>query len=294
MIWLTGNKGMLGSDIEKLLIKTGVEFISSDREIDICSNSDVMNFLGGRKPDWIINAAAYTDVDRAEQEIEKAFNINAEGVKNIAETAGSLNAGLIHISTDYVFDGQNKSGYSEGDPVKPVNAYGESKLKGELYLNDILAKHYIIRTSWLYGAYGKNFVLTILDLLKQKNEIKIVSDQTGSPTYSCDLAEIVLSCITRDQGKYGIYNFSNSGSCSWYEFACEIYRIGQSIGLVTSEVRLVPVTTSEFLRPAMRPAYSLLKKDKIKRELNVNVRGWKEALAAFMEVLRSKTNGETS
>ena len=283
MIWLTGNRGMLGSEIEKLLLKSGADFISSDREADISDPGEVEKFLGAQKIKWIINAAAYTDVDGAESDRDAAFRVNAEAVRNLAEAARSRSAGLVHISTDYVFDGKKDTGYSEDDDTSPVSAYGLSKLKGEEYIRAILPEHYIIRTSWLYGAGGKNFVLTIMDLLESRNEIKVVSDQTGSPTYAVDLAEVIMKIISGAEAKYGTYNFSNGGLCSWYDFAREIYRQGRVLGLLRKDVKITAVDTAEFPRPARRPAHSLLIKDKIKMELGVEVRDWKAALADFME-----------
>jgi len=279
---------MLGSDLEKLLKEYGADFISSDREVDISDRAAVEQFLGDKKIKWIINAAAYTDVDGAESNKDLAFRVNAEAVRNLAEAARTRSAGLIHISTDYVFDGKNQCGYGEDDETSPVNVYGQSKLKGEIYVRDILPEHYIIRTSWLYGAGGRNFVFTMLDLLNTKKEVKVVSDQIGSPTYASDLAEVVMKIIRREDPKYGTYNFSNSGSCNWYEFACEIYLQGRKLGPLTKDVELMPVDTSAFPRPAARPAYSLLKKDRIKMELSIGVRHWKAALADFMGIIRAE------
>ncbi|MCD6310845.1 MAG: dTDP-4-dehydrorhamnose reductase [Elusimicrobia bacterium] len=281
-IWLTGNKGMLGSEIEKLLIKSGSDFVSSDLEVDISDRGEVEKFLGDKKIKWIINAAAYTDVDGAESDKGTAFLINAEAVKNLAEIAAARSAGIVHISTDYVFGGKKEEGYTEVDETSPINTYGMSKLKGENYIRDILPEHYIIRTSWLYGAGGKNFVFTMMDLFNKRDEIKVVSDQRGSPTYAVDLAEAVMRIISREDPRYGIYNFSNEGSCSWWEFARTIYGIGRRLGLLKKDVNILPVDTSAFPLPAARPAYSLLIKDKIKNELGVTVRNWDDALEDFM------------
>ncbi|MBU3956599.1 dTDP-4-dehydrorhamnose reductase [bacterium] len=285
---------MLGSDLEKLLKESGAGFISSDREVDISDIAAVEKFLGNRKIEWIINAAAYTDVDGSESDKETAFRVNAEAVRNLAETAAARSAGLVHISTDYIFDGKNKSGYSEDDKPSPINTYGMSKLKGEMYARDILPEHYIIRTSWLYGAGGRNFVFTMLDILGRKDEIKVVSDQRGSPTYSADLAGLLLNIISEKRLGFGTYNFSNGGSCSWYEFACAIYGMGMELGILKKEVNIVPVDTSAFPRPAARPAYSLLLKDKIKNS-GITVRDWKDALGDFMrsaEFLKRAAGGE--
>jgi len=294
MIWLIGNKGMLGSDVAAALVKTGADFISSGREVDISDRRAAEKFLASARPEWIINAAAYTDVDGAEGDKETVFRVNAEAVKNLAEVAFSRGAGFVHISTDYVFDGKNKLGYSEDDETSPLNVYGESKLKGEFYIRDILDSHYIIRTSWLYGARGKNFVLTMMNLLGQKEEIKVVSDQIGSPTYSADLAGALINIISRNEPKFGTYHFSNGASCNWYEFACAIYERGREMGLLKKEVNIVSVDTSEFPRPARRPAYSLLIKDKIKRELGINIRDWKEALGDFMRSFALSKSGQGS
>ncbi len=281
-VWLTGNKGMLGSEIEKLLIKSGADFISSDREVDISDRGEAEKFIGSKKIKWIINAAAYTDVDGAESDKETAFRINAEAVKNLAEIAAERNAGLVHISTDYVFDGKKEEGYTEVDETSPINTYGMSKLKGEIYIRDILQEHYIIRTSWLYGAGGKNFVFTMMDLFNKRDEIKVVSDQRGSPTYAVDLATAVMKIISMKNTKYGTYHFSNEGSCSWLEFARVIYDKGRESCLLKKDVNILPVDTSAFPLPAARPAYSLLIKDKIKKELGVTVRNWDDALEDFM------------
>ena len=226
MIWLIGNKGMLGQEVERLLKERGLTYWGSDKEVDISNYKALEKFGKDKKIKWLINCAGYTKVDKAEEEADEAFRINKDGVRNIALFSRKRQIRLIHISTDYVFNGEKDTplSYTEDDKTEPINIYGESKLAGEREIKENLEEYFIIRTAWLYGRGGKNFVSTMLKLFKEKEEIKVVSDQWGSPTYTVDLAEVILKMINNDSDKFGIYHFTNEGVTNWYEFAREIYR----------------------------------------------------------------------
>lgn len=284
MVWLIGNKGMLGSDVEYLLRKNSISFCASDREVDICDIEQLRKFSAGKDIIWIINCSAYTAVDRAEDEPEMAYKINADGVQNIALIAKENNAKLIHISTDYVFDGAKNGPYAETDKTNPAGVYGKSKLDGEDRIRKTLSYYFIIRTAWLYGKNGNNFVHTMLRLFKEREEVRVVRDQWGSPTYSLDLAEAILKIITDNSNKYGVFHFTNEGRTNWHEFASEIYRIAVDKKLLQKQVRIVPIATSEYPTKAVRPANSYLLKDKIKSELGVTCRDWKTALKEFIDL----------
>jgi len=272
MIWLIGNKGMLGQEVEKLFIRKKLSYLASDKEVDITDYPILQEFTKNIKLTWIINCSGYTDVEKAEKEIEKAFLINRNGVKNISKIAKDKQAKLIHISSDYVFNGEKDThlSYIEDDKTEPINIYGKSKLAGEREIKENLKKYFIIRTSWLYGMGGKNFVSTMLKLFKEKEEINVVSDQWGSPTYSFDLAEVILKMITKDFDKFDIYHFTNEGITNWYEFAREIYRKSKKIGIIDAckEVELRSLKTKEYTTLAKRPKWALLSKEKIKSELS--------------------------
>ena len=285
MIWLIGNKGMLGSDVEALLQKKSSEYIASDKEVDICDIEQLRRFAGDKKISWIVNCSAYTAVDKAEDETEAAFRINGDGVKNIALIAIEKKAKLIHISTDYVFDGTKNGPYCETDKTNPAGAYGKSKLKGEEYIRETISEYFIIRTAWLYGKNGNNFVYTMLKLFKERDEVRIVQDQWGSPTYSPDLANAILKIISDDSNKFGIYNFTNDGKTNWYEFASEIYKLALKNNILQKQLKLTPITTAEYPTKAKRPSNSYLSKDKIKEELSVECRDWKAALNDFIKDL---------
>lgn len=292
MIWLIGNKGMLGQDVEKLF-KKNLSYLASDKEVDIADYQILKEFTKNIKIAWIINCTGYTDVEKAEKEIEKAFQINRDGVRNISKIALKKQAKLIHISTDYVFNGKKNThlSYTEDEKTDPINIYGESKLAGEKEIKETLKKYFVIRTAWLYGRGGKNFVSTMLKLFKEKEEIKVVSDQWGSPTYTIDLAEGILEIINNDSDKFGIYHFTNEGVTNWYEFAREIYRKSKKLGIIDSnkEVKIRGIETKEYPTPAQRPKWSLLSKEKIKRELNLDIRNWEDALADFLSFLSLRT-----
>lgn len=285
MIWLIGNRGMLGSEVEALLRETGREYCLSDKEVDITSPEALSDFARDKRISWIVNCSAYTAVDRAEDEPERAFEINARGVGNIARIANEKRARLMHISTDYVFDGGKDAPYTEDDSTRPTSVYGKSKLMGEEDILKAVSAHFIIRTAWLYGKNGPNFVHTMLRLFKERDEVRVVNDQRGSPTFAVDLARAIIKIVGDDSHKYGIYHYTNEGSISWYDFACEIYRLAREYALTKHDVKIIPITTGEYPTKAIRPKDSSLSKEKIKRELGVECRGWREALEEYIGMI---------
>ena len=268
-VLITGAKGMLGQDLCPTLEDLGCFLIETDIDnLDITKKEDVEDFVSKAHPDLIIHLAAYTNVDRAEEEEEKAELINAVGTENVALAASKIDVPLIYISTDYVFDGTKNSPYLPTDPTNPINAYGRTKLKGEELVQKHCKKYYIARTSWLYGMYGKNFVDTMLSL-KDKEELKVVDDQWGTPTWTMDLASALMKLLTKP---YGIYHLSGGGKpTTWYNFAKTIFELSNL------EVNLKPCTTEEFKRPANRPKYSVMDNDKMLRD-------WKLALKDYLSL----------
>ncbi|GAB7389184.1 dTDP-4-dehydrorhamnose reductase [Bacillaceae bacterium] len=274
-VLVTGANGQLGKDMVEVLLQRGYECIGCGRnQLDITDMEMVKEVVQSIRPDVIIHAAAYTKVDVAESEPEKAFLVNAWGTRNMSVAAESIGAKLVYISTDYVFNGNATMPYQEFSPTAPINVYGASKLAGEQMVRDFHTRFFIVRTSWVYGRYGQNFVKTMLDLAKKNQTLKVVHDQIGSPTYTVDLAKKIEELIRTD--RYGIYHISNSGQCSWYKFAKSIFKIAEI------EVDVQPVATSDFPRPAKRPAYSVL--DHMALRLNgfSPMRKWEEALHEFI------------
>ena len=290
MIWLIGNKGMLGNDVEKLLKERGLIYWDSDKEVDISDYKALEKFGKDKKIKWIINCSGYTKVDRAEEERDEAFRINKDGVRNIALFSASRQIRLIHISTDYVFDGRQErtAAYSEDNKTNPINIYGKSKLAGEEEIKKVLEEYFIIRTAWLCGLQGNNFIYTMLRLFKERDLVKVVEDQWGSPTYTVDLAGAILKIIEDDSVNYGVYHFTDEGVASWYEFAQTIYKKAKRLGLIESnkKVEIQPIKTEEYSTAAKRPRYSVLSKEKIKRELGLKIRDWDEALEDFLVSLK--------
>lgn len=287
MVWLIGNKGMLGSDVEILLKEYGGEYIASDIEIDITDIECLKKFLNGKQIEWIINCAAYTAVDKAEEEPEKAFRINADGALNIAQIAREKRAKLIHISTDYVFDGEKQGPYEENDNPGPAGVYGKSKFQGEENIRKTLKEYFIIRTAWLYGKNGNNFVNTMLRLFEEKESVKLVSDQWGSPTYTKDLAKVIIDIIKIDGNKYGIYHFTNEGKTNWHEFAKTIYEKAKNYELIHKDIDIISITLDEYPAKAKRPKNSLLSKDKINLAFGIKIRNWQDALEDFIIELKN-------
>ncbi len=296
MIWLIGNKGMLGNEVEKLLKERGLTYWSSDKEVDISDYKALEKFGKDKKIKWIINCSGYTKVDKAEEEIDEAFRINKNGVRNIALFSAERQIRLIHISTDYVFDGRQEEGavtYSEEDKTNPINIYGRSKLAGEEEIKNILEEYFIIRTAWLCGLEGNNFIYTMLRLFKERDLVKVVEDQWGSPTYTVDLAGAILKIIEDDLVSYGIYHFTNEGVTNWYEFARTIYKKAKRLGLLedSKKVEIQPIKTEDYPTAARRPRYSVLSKEKIKREFSIKIRDWDEALEDFLISLKKDREG---
>lgn len=286
MIWLIGNRGMLGYDVEKILDQRTLPYLASDIDVDITDYEALRAFAGRHRIRWIINCSAYTAVDLAEDEGDRAFRINADGVLNIARIAKEKGASLIHVSTDYVFDGEKPEAYGEDDEPNPIGVYGQSKLAGERHIASASNRYFIIRTAWLYGVTGKNFVHTMIRLFRERDEVRVVADQWGSPTYTGDLAAAIVGIVERDSTRYGIYHFTNEGKITWYEFAAEIYARARRYGLVGRDVRISAITTAEYPTKARRPRNSYMSKEKILRELGVACRPWQEALDECIAALR--------
>jgi dTDP-4-dehydrorhamnose reductase len=277
-ILLLGHKGMLGSD---LLLKLSAEHevIGMDKEeIDIVSVSECKKAIKETAPDIIINAAAYTNVDGCKTAREECFAVNAEAVKNIAEVCHNKKIRIIHFSTDYVFDGTAKQPYKEDDKVNPINVYGESKLAGESYLQSLSNNYLLIRTSWLYGLKGRNFIQAILAKARTKPTptLTVVDDQVGSPTYTKDLAAAVAMLI--EKNAQGIFNITNRGSCSWHQFAVKIL---QESGF--DKIEVIPVKSDQLQRPALRPAYSILSNQKFIQLTGKTLQPWQLALQDYLK-----------
>lgn len=283
MIWVVGSDGMLGKEICSLLRKEQISFQGTDKEVNITSLAQLNEASKKIKPTWIINCAAYTNVDGAEDNKAIAYQLNSDGPCNLAKIASKLDIPLIHISTDYVFSTVDKQiPIKEDFETNPISVYGDSKLSGELAIQKYCKKYFIFRTSWLYGKHGKNFVFTMLKLMQSKSELKVVSDQLGSPTWTFDLAEHILFIIKNKRKEYGLYHFSNQGSCSWYGFAKEINKIAHQYNYV-SYVNVIPCNTDQYPTKAKRPKYSVLSKNKILKTFYLTIPKWHESLQNFLE-----------
>ena len=269
-ILVTGAKGMLGRDLCPMLEDAGYEVIETDIDnLDITNEIQTIKVISETNPDYVIHCAAYTNVDKAEEDLKTAELINSKGTENIAKACNKSGACLIYISTDYVFDGTKNTPYMPDDKTNPINNYGLTKLNGEKAVQNNCEKHYITRTSWLYGHHGKNFVETMLSL-SDKPELKVVDDQVGCPTWTVDLSDAIINIIEEDL-PYGIYHTCGGGNTSWYGFAKEIFAVANK------NVNLKPCTTDEFPRPANRPKYSIMDNSNLLRD-------WKLALKEYIEL----------
>ncbi len=277
-IVLTGADGQLGVELVPTLSVHGEVIGTTIADLDV-TDHDCADRIATLAPDWVVHAAAATDVDGCEREAERAMAVNAEGTRRVAEGCRRAGAGLVYLSTDYVFDGRKGAPYTEGDAPAPLNAYGRSKLEGERAVRSLASRWVIVRTAWLYGTHGKNFVKTILEKVKAGEGLRVVDDQVGSPTYAADLAGAVALLLVR--GQAGVYHVTNGGSCSWYEFTREILRLAAAD--VTSVSR---ISSEELSRPARRPAYSVLENAAWKAAGLPPLRPWPEALADMLAALK--------
>ena len=285
MIWLIGNKGMLGSEIARQLIENKIDFVGTDIDVDITSYDALSTFAKNKSIKWIINCAAYTAVDLAESNVELATKLNATAPGNIAKVAKELDATVIHISTDYVFDGTGDSPRTEDMEIAPIGVYGITKADGEKSVSENAEKYYILRTAWLYGWAGKNFVYTMLRAMNKNPAVKVVADQKGTPTFAGDLAHVILKIISKENPiPYGIYHVTDLGETTWWDFTKEIKNQGIDVGYLQNKDCVVnSCTTEEYPTPAKRPAYSVLSKDKIQQALGITLPQWQESLSVFLK-----------
>lgn len=274
-ILVTGSTGQLGSDVVKELLKRGYSTLSPNRsELNLCSEDNIRNYILNSNCEAIVHCAAYTQVDKAEDEKDLCIKINATATKHIVKCAKILDIPMIYISTDYVFDGTKDGEYTENDETNPINIYGESKLAGEKYVQEILDKYYIVRTSWVFNINGKNFIETMLRLSKANNQLSIVNDQIGSPTYTKDLSRLLVDML--ETSKYGLYHATNEGYCSWYEFADTIFK------LANINIDIKAINSNEYASRAKRPLNSKLSKDKLIEYGFKPLPHWEDALKDYL------------
>lgn len=274
VVLVTGANGQLGQAIQFISDKySDIEFkFCSSSDLDITSKENCESVFAKYKPNFCINAAAYTAVDKAESEPEKAHLINVIGAKNLAEVSKEFESVLLHISTDFVFDGSHTTPYTETDLPNPTGVYGQTKLDGEKTIKETFDNYFIIRTSWVYSQFGNNFMKTMLRLASERDSLSVVNDQIGTPTNAVDLAKALIKILSSGKKEFGIYNFSNEGQCSWYDFASEIFRVNNI------NINLQPIPTTSFPTPAKRPVYSVLDKSKIKNVFGLKINSWQDSL----------------
>lgn len=283
-ILITGSNGQLGNEIRVLSENYPQQqfFFTDVAELDITDISAIENFVSENKIAGIVNCAAYTAVDKAEDDVSLCYKINRDAVKNLGETAQKFGLEMVHVSTDYVFDGTNHIPYTEEMAVKPIGIYGKSKQEGEQVLMESCENAVIIRTSWLYSSFGNNFVKTMLKLGRERDELNVIFDQVGTPTYAGDLAETILKIIFSEKITPGIYHFSNEGVCSWYDFTKSIHKIA---GI---QCNVKPIETKDYPTKATRPHYSVLNKFKIKKTYGIEIPHWEKSLEKCIAVLETK------
>ena len=282
-VLVTGATGMLGRALLPVLQKRHHVIGLGSADCDIRDANAVSETVCRHRPELVINLAAYSDVDGCETDVDRAHDVNGTGAGNVARACREAGAAMVHISTDYVFDGSKSGPYFENDLPNPINAYGRSKLLGEQLVMASLDRHFIVRTSWLFGRHGKNFVDTILRIAQRLSELRVVDDQRGAPTYTCDLADSLAELITTTN--YSIYHATAAGDCSWFEFAQSIIELSQTAG-----VKLLPVSSQEYVRPARRPANSVLANRRLS-ELNLRLAPhWKDGLRRYLSEIAGPGN----
>lgn len=271
-ILVTGAGGQLGQELKSLSANypSYTWKFAGSKELNVADENQVKHYLSKFSPDVIVNCAAYTAVDKAESDQDNAYAVNVEGVSYLAANAGE--ALLIHVSTDFVYDGNHHKAYQETDPTNPVGMYGKTKLEGEQKLRQTAKNYVVLRTSWLYGSYGKNFMKTMLALAASRSELSVVADQIGTPTYTGDLAQAIVKIIENGGVENGVYHFSNEGAASWYDFAHAIFELSGTA------IKLNPINTEAYPTPAKRPHFSVLDKTKIKNSISMDIPHWRDSL----------------
>lgn len=294
MVWLIGHKGLLGSDVFNVLQANKIPFFFSDSELDITNASLVKEVLEKQEIKWIVNCAGIADVELAQKEPNIAIAVNSEALNTLIEVAKNKNATIIHISDAEVFDGTKFDGYSETDLTSPINEYSKSKASGDEILINNYDKHIILRTSWLYGKYGINYVHTMLKLYGSCGSASIVDDQTSSPTYTLDVAKVIGYLININAQKYGVYHCSNTGQTDWFEYAKAI--LDKSLlyevlpKWIRSKVKITPISSIDYTSPVNRPQNTYLICDKLAQEYNIYMRSWESALDAFFQTIQKKVS----
>jgi dTDP-4-dehydrorhamnose reductase len=289
-VLIIGAEGMLGRDVCMRFAPHFALVTASRRSgeirLDITDGESVRQAVAEITPDVVVLCAAYTDVDGCERNPEEAYRVNAFGAANVASACVDAGARLLFISTDYVFDGAKRSGYTEWDTPRPLNVYGASKLAGERWIREICPRHWIVRSAWLYGWGGRCFPQTILNAAREGRPLRVVNDQTGSPTFTRDLADVLLQMVQQNVA-YGTYHAVNQGSATWYEVACEVIRLATERRLLSGEVSVTPVSSPEWLSPTRRPACSVLRMERLRWAGICLPRHWKEALQEYIRQLDS-------
>lgn len=284
-VLVTGASGQLGTQVVRDLRRDGYEVVAAGREtMDLGEPEDVAQKIAAVQADWVINCAAYTKVDKAEEESAIAMTVNRDGAAGVARGVADYGGRMLHVSTDFVFNGRQSVPYTEDDTPDPLGVYGQSKLRGEQAVREILPNACVLRTSWVYGVHGNNFVKTILRLAGEREELRVVDDQVGTPSWTTDISRAILALI--GQGAQGLWHFSNEGVASWYDFAQAIVREAAQLGFPVRarEIRAIP--TKDFPLPAKRPAYSVLDKQKIRDSLSWRIPYWRDSLAAMLKELK--------
>jgi dTDP-4-dehydrorhamnose reductase len=277
-----GASGQLGQCLKKVAAQRNINSLSfpDENKANILDKALLTVLFEEEKPEFVINCAAYTAVDKAEDDVGLCRKVNKEGALNLAELCKAYNSTMIHISTDFVFEGNGHDLLKEGDEAKPVNIYGVTKLEGEQDVINTLSKYFILRTSWLYSEYGNNFVKAMLKFGAERDELNIIADQIGTPTYAIDLAETILHIIESDQTDYGVYHYSNEGVTSWYDFAIGIFDISKT------QVKVNPIPTSQYPTRAVRPKFSVMDKAKIKSVFGLQIPYWRDSLVRCIDALK--------
>ncbi len=282
-ILVVGGNGQLGQciqDVVKYKKQYSFTFIDSNT-LDITNKDAVTAYFKQSTYNYCINCAAYTAVDKAETETDLAHQVNAIGAKNLAISCQENNTTLIHVSTDFVFDGTTTKPYIETDRTNPISVYGQTKLSGEIFIQEEITNYFILRTAWLYSEHANNFMKTMLKLAKDRDELNIIADQFGTPTYAKDLAKVILEIIETQATKYGLYHYSNEGEASWHDFAKEIFELSNT------KIKLGAIPTTQYPTPAERPKYSVMDKTKIKNNLGIQIPNWKDSLQKALLALKN-------